>query len=318
MCEDIKVVKCSICGTTEKVMPEIEKEPICQTCFREVKTQQPRGKRLGASRTFDEIEEALQLPGRLLEIKVNHWRETVEIITEIDKELIQQAEVSDQKVADGKVLADCLAPLKGFVKLEQVQLDGEEIKPGTIKPTEISAEGKEFWTNLKQGIVKGSIVEGKESKTLSEVQLDESEIKPRSIKPEGTMEFVKGGSTHFDGIIKIKCHTPDELTKEQIAEIARQAAEESMNKHKHLLEDLFADVHVSFKTDLELMTEVRRLRKLLEIERSARSDLLRLKEQFANDPLLFLVYTPSAAYALEQATMAIDKVFNDLLGEGDE
>lgn len=218
MCEDIKVVKCSICGTTEKVMPEIEKEPICQTCFREVKTQQPRGKRLGASRTFDEIEEALQLPGRLLEIKVNHWRETVEIITEIDKELIQQAEVSDQKVADGKVLADCLAPLVGLGKLEQVQLDGDEINPD-------------------------------------------------SIQEEEAVQFNEGGNTYFEGVVEIKCHTPDELTKEQIAEMARQAAEDSMNRHKHLLKDVRI---TSFSTD-KLKAELEQLKMLRGLEEGARA-----------------------------------------------
>ena len=110
--------------------------------------------------------------------------------------------------------------------LKQVQLDGSEIKPAP-QTTEMSAEGKEFWANLKQGTVKGSIVEGKESKILS---------------------------------------------------------------------------------------EVRRLRNLLTIERSARSDLVRIKEQFANDPLLLGIYSSSVQYALDQATEAIDEVFGDLLG----
>lgn len=163
-------------------------------------------------------------------------------------EQIGTVEENEHKIKD-ELLGDCLAPLNGLGKLEQVELDGGEIKPG-------------------------------------------------SIKPEGSIEFVKGGNAHFGGIIA--------------------AAKESMNRHKHLPEDLFVDVHVSFKTDNKFRTEIQRLRKLLEIERSARSDLERIREKFADDPLLRGIYSSSTQYAFDQVTRAIDETFGVLLGEGED
>ncbi len=142
-------------------------------------------------------------------------------------EQIGTVEENEQKIKD-ELLGDCLAPLKGLGKLEQVQLDGSEIKPGTIKPTEMNTETKK------------------------------------------------------------------------------------------LFEDLFIDAHVSIKSDLEFMTEVKRLRKLVEIERSARSDLERIREKFADDPLLRGIYSSSVQYVLKQVTRDIDETFGVLLGEGED
>lgn len=142
-------------------------------------------------------------------------------------EQIGTVEENEQKIKD-ELLGDCLAPLKGLGKLEQVKLDGSEIKPGTLKPTEMNTETKK------------------------------------------------------------------------------------------LFEDLFIDVHVSFKTDNKFRTEIQRLRKLLEIERSARSDLERIREKFADDPLLRGIYSSSTQYAFDQVTRAIDETFGVLLGEGED
>lgn len=182
-------------------------------------------------------------------------------------EQIGTVEENEQKIKD-ELLEDCLAPLEGFGKLEQIEIDGGEIQPDAIRP-KVSFR-------------------------------------------------LKDGKAYFKGVIEIKPEIPCELTKEQIAEMAKQAAEESMNRHKHLLEDLFVDVHVSFKTDNELMTEVKRLRKLVEIERSARSDLERIREKFADDPLLRGIYSSSTQYVFDQVTRAIDETFGVLLGEGED
>ncbi len=48
-------------------------------------------------------------------------------------EQIGTVEENEHKIKD-ELLGDCLAPLKGLGKLEQVQLDGGEIEPENIKP----------------------------------------------------------------------------------------------------------------------------------------------------------------------------------------
>ncbi len=173
---------------------------------------------------------------------------------------IRLAEVLEPKSENKVFITGCLAPLKGFGKLEQVQLDGGEIKPG-------------------------------------------------SIKQEEAVQFNEGGNTYFKGEIKIKCQTPDELTKEQIKDMARQVAEESMNKHKHLLEDLKL---TTFSTE-ELKATVEQLKMLREIEKEARLNAEALKQQFERDPLLLKVYLSSAEYVMEKVGKAIDDLIEGLL-----
>ena len=114
---------------------------------------------------------------------------------------------------------------------------------------------------------------------LEQVQLDSKNIKPDSIRPKEIASLNEDGGANFKGVVEVTLD-PSELAKELIREAAN----------------------------------IRRLRNLLTIERSARSDLVRIKEQFANDPLLLGIYSSSVQYALDQATEAIDEVFGDLLG----
>lgn len=191
------------------------------------------------------------------------------------------AEVDEKKSGD-ELLKDCLAPLKGFVKLEQVQLDGSEIKPGTIKPTEMSAEGKEFWENLKQGIVKGSIVEGKESKTLSGVRLDGGEIKPGSIKPEDWLKIDEDGDFCLKGPIKI-----DTLDVQP--------------------------VKPHFEGYDELAAKVEQLKLLRDIEKEVRLNAEVIERRFDEDPLLRAVYIPSAKRMVKMTGKAVDDLIGGLL-----
>lgn len=196
-------------------------------------------------------------------------------------EQIGTVEENEQKIKD-ELLGDCLAPLKGLGKLEQVQLDGSEIKPGTIKPTEMSAEGKEFWANLKQGIVKGSIVEGEESKTLSEVRLDGGEIKPGSIKPEDWLKIDEDGDFCLKGPIKI-----DTLDVQP--------------------------VKPHFEGYDELAAKVEQLKLLRDIEKEVRLNAEVIERRFDEDPLLRAVYIPSATRMVKMTGKAVDDLIGGLL-----